>query len=178
MNTFLITGYPRSRTAWLANFLSYGSSFCHHEPVVHTAVEKLPQLLENTKTETVGISDSTALLYFNDFLTAFPLTKIVLVKRDSQEVVKSLLRLGFDFRSGVSKFEQAFREIEKRHEVLTVPFGALPAAEIWDYCVPGEPVNHMRLQMLENFRVNLLEDVIQSNFESAIDKVIQGEKLF
>lgn len=29
--SFFILGLPRSRTAWLANFLTYGKTFCHHE---------------------------------------------------------------------------------------------------------------------------------------------------
>ena len=30
-NIFFITGLPRSRTAWLANWFTYGHTFCFHE---------------------------------------------------------------------------------------------------------------------------------------------------
>ena len=31
--TFFVAGLPRSRTAWLANFLTYDGSFCYHEGI-------------------------------------------------------------------------------------------------------------------------------------------------
>ena len=34
MRRFFIYSTPRSGSAWLANFLTYGDSFCKHEPLV------------------------------------------------------------------------------------------------------------------------------------------------
>jgi hypothetical protein len=170
LKTFLITGFPRSRTAWCANFLSYGSSFCFHEPSLDTPVLQFPRLFAQAGLEYVGASDSGAVFYIDAFMKMFPESKIVLIKREPQEVVESMARLGFDFRAGARKFAQEIVKIEKRYEVLTVPFGALPAAEIWQHCVPGQPVNQMRLQMLEDFRVTVTEESASDKLKALVHK--------
>lgn len=39
MRKFFIYSTPRSGSAWLANFLTYGGSFCQHEPLADGVLE-------------------------------------------------------------------------------------------------------------------------------------------
>lgn len=178
MNTFLVTGYPRSRTAWCANFLTFGPSFCFHDPVVHYRIEDFPRLFARMGIDFCGVSDSGAMLYIDEYMKLFPRSRIVLIKRSPTEVVRSMARLGFDFRAAIGTFEQAFLEIEKRYEVLTVPFGALPATEIWEHCVPGIPVHQIRLRMLNEFRVSILPEILDRNVAEGIKKFHETGRLY
>jgi hypothetical protein len=38
---FLILSLPRSGSAWLANFLTYGPVYCYHEPMAEGSLEQL-----------------------------------------------------------------------------------------------------------------------------------------
>lgn len=178
MSPFLVTGYPRSRTAWCANFLTYGPSFCFHDPTVHFKVEDFPRLFRRMGTEYCGVADSGALLYFDQYMKLFPTARVVLIQRPQMEVIKSMAGLGFDFKAAISTFEEAFLEIEKRYEVLTVPFGALPATEIWEHCVPGIPVHQIRLRMLNEFRVSIMPEVLHRNVEAGVKKFAETGRLF
>jgi len=53
---FFILGLPRSRTAWLANFLTYDGLYCHHEGVNHctTMDEYWRKLGDDGDSTTVG----------------------------------------------------------------------------------------------------------------------------
>lgn len=102
----------------------------------------------------VGVAESRAVLYFDNWLTMFPDSRVVVVKRDRNDVARSLARYGFNFRKVMDFYDSKLAIIEK-HAGLVVPFNPLPSALIWDYCVPGIPINRVRLQMLEPCQIML-----------------------
>lgn len=55
---FLIYAMPRSGSAWLANFLTYGECFCFHEPLAGGPLERLGR-----PAEIVGCADTGAYLF-------------------------------------------------------------------------------------------------------------------
>lgn len=55
---FLIFASPRSGSAWLANFLTYGECFCFHEPLAGGPLERLGR-----PAEMVGAADTGAYLF-------------------------------------------------------------------------------------------------------------------
>jgi len=56
---FLITGLPRSRTAWLALLTTGRHSYCHHEPLKHTqSFEEYAAFWNAPDLPYIGISDS------------------------------------------------------------------------------------------------------------------------
>lgn len=79
---FFILGLPRSRTAWLANLLTVGTSFCFHDGLLGCkSLADLYAKMDGVNLGTVGDSD-TGLLHFmphvrHDNMDA----KIVLIER-------------------------------------------------------------------------------------------------
>jgi hypothetical protein len=151
---YLITGYPRSRTAWLSNFMTYGPSFCFHELGASAHPCSFPDILNKMRVPYAGVCDSRALLYQEIFMEDFPEAKVVIIERKREEVVKSMDALGFDFEEASWAYERQIRRMEQ-YQPLRMPFEELDAGAIWNFCVPGFPVNIQRMKMLEGFKVIL-----------------------
>lgn len=159
MNTFLITGYPRSRTAWLSNLLTYGPSFCLHEPGLQFRCKQFPSLFHNVGTPYAGVSEARAIIYFDQFMDLFPDSKVVVVKRNKADVINSLKRHGLDFEMVSDLYDEKLAQIEKHG--ISVPFEGLNGAEVWNYCIPEHPINKIRLRMLEQFNISLTPEAMQ-----------------
>lgn len=176
MNYF-ICSLPRSRTAWAANFLTYGTSFCFHEvfQYLRSGVHGYPELLASTRTPHAGISDSANTLFIDTLTHLFPAARIVVIRRDRTEVDKSMAGLGFGFDYGrvLDKFERELDRIVKIHEsrVLELDFRQLDARALWNHCVPSEPVNEQRLQMLQDFNVQIQAEVLARNVSAGIESL-------
>lgn len=151
MKTFLITGYPRSRTAWLSNFLTYGPSFCFHEPGTQKSVESFPKFFGQVGTEFVGVSEARAVIYFPRYMELFPDTKVVVIRRNKDDVIKSLKKYNFDFVPDF--YDEKLAEIAKHG--IEVDFEPMPLVDIWKHCLPGVPMNWIRTRMLERCCVQL-----------------------
>ena len=57
MSNFFVIGLPRSRTAWLSNFLTYDDNFCYHEGIdgCSTTEEYKDKLGENKGDSSTGL---------------------------------------------------------------------------------------------------------------------------
>ena len=88
---FFIVGYPRSRTAWLANLLTYGNTFCHHE-ALHNAphARDLLSLMEVTPAEYVGDADPSLPLFAEGILREFRGARFVYIHRDKATARSSI----------------------------------------------------------------------------------------
>lgn len=91
---FFITGLPRSRTAWMANLLSYGdTSFCFHEAVRRaTDLSAQFNLYESLPHEFVGDSSCGLLLNWREISAQYPDARWVIIRRDPQAVLESCRR--------------------------------------------------------------------------------------
>lgn len=91
---FFITGYPRSRTAWLANLLSYGDqSFCFHEGMRRAKDNAgLFALYDGMPHALVGDSSCGLLLNWREVASRYPDAKWVAIVRDPQAVLASCRR--------------------------------------------------------------------------------------
>jgi len=170
---FYITGLPRSRTAWFANFFTYGDSFCYHEASkfwVHN--KSLASVMSGADTRYVGNSDSGLLLYFDEIIRDAPSAKWVIIKRDKNEVEKSLKRI---FKHGYTDVLDIASGLLDRCAAITcamvVDFDALREFDImeriWTHCLPDIPFPVERWRMLNDMKVELLDDVILTEFETA-----------
>lgn len=153
MNPYFIASLPRSRTAWLANFLTYGPSFCYHEPMNEAPLQEYPWLFGRVAYEYVGASDSANTLVMEQLIDIFPAAKIVVVRREVAQVRASLQRIGLDAGIWLEKMNKLLDRIEHAYRPLVISYAAFDAEAIWRYLFPSVPLNRKRLEMLENLRV-------------------------
>lgn len=176
MRPYFISGLPRSRTAWLATFLTHADSFCHHEATIgcdsmvslKNALGKVP-----IGTHHIGDADPNLGLIPQSILDTFPRSKFVFIHRDLEECVDSewtaILWEKLTDQEDVTK--DGIRELMKEASLglahlarsipekqrIIVPFAALDkqqtVRQIWDFCVPGTAFPFHRYQQLQDLRV-------------------------
>lgn len=91
---FLITGFPRCRTAWLSALANtVPGAICRHEPTAERPWRETLSLLREPEFAYAGISDSAMGFHLGEILhgAAFP---VLIVTRDPGEVEASLAGLG------------------------------------------------------------------------------------
>lgn len=92
---FFITGLPRSRTAWLANFLTFGASFCYHEGLLGCrSLDDLYRKMDALKRPVCGDADTALLHFVSRLREENPEAEIVLIVRSLVDVTLSHARLG------------------------------------------------------------------------------------
>jgi uncharacterized protein YuzB (UPF0349 family) len=144
---FIIYGLPRSRTAWLSMFLSYGDWTCHHEKAMYLrSMQDVKDLFltPNTGSAETGAPYGRCLLKY-----LVPDIKEVVVLRPVQEVMTSLLRIDFGgqftfdevkLRKIIEKGDRALRKIARDPSVLVVEYADLEneetCARVFEFCLP------------------------------------------
>ncbi len=128
MNPFFITGYPRSRTAWLANFLTTHESWCYHEgTLLAKSFDEYCRTLEllNRK-EPCGDANSGLGFIYPVLLERFPKAKWVLIERQREHAELS-------FRCAFGQWETS-EETHVKFQALTKLFAKLkPSCYVLDY---------------------------------------------
>ena len=147
MKPFIVIGLPRSRTAWLSRFLTYGDVICGHEELRHC------RSMADAKTwfaqGFTGSAETAAAPFWRIFDKIAPGMNIVLVRRPVDKVVSSLLAIpgvAFDenkLRFEMHKLDRKLGQVALRApNVLSVSFDALGdetvCRAIWDHCLPYE----------------------------------------
>ena len=141
MSPFFITGLPRSRTAWMAAFLTDGHVFCHHE-LLKDCISK-QQFYDEMSKPSVGNSDSG--LVFTDFQERFPESKTVIIERNRKDVFDSLSDI---YDIDVNAFNDLAERIDQI-QGLRVPFELLDQ-EMETVCeYIGIPYNKQRHDMFK-----------------------------
>ena len=163
MKTFFITGFPRSRTAWFANFFTYGDSFCFHEAIKYSnELWNIRELFESTSKLYVGNSDSYIPFFAQRLNSLFPNAKWVLIERDFNDVTRSLQRIfpGYDHQKLLTMSLPFLDFVKKEYSPLLVKYENLDSMEecekIWDYCIPTSPFDRQRWKMLNMLKTELM----------------------
>jgi Sulfotransferase domain len=120
---------------------------------------RFQDFLPNVSKPFVGVCDSRALLYADLFMTDFPNAKMVIIERDRKEVVDSMSALGFDFESDSWIYAQQIESMQK-YTPLRVKYGKLDPSALWQFCVPGCPVDTERMLMLDGFKITLTDKAL------------------
>lgn len=140
--SFIIYGLPRSRTRWLAMFLSYADWHCGHEEIRHArSMEDVRAWLSQPNT---GTAETAAAPWWRLVQRMAPGIKTVVVRRDVPQVVESLARFGFDrgyMTWLMTRWDHKLDQIEKRvPNVLSVRFNGLAhepiCRRVWEHCLP------------------------------------------
>jgi hypothetical protein len=158
---FVIFAMPRSRTAWLARFLTYGCWQCGHDELRHCrSLDDVRSWLAQPYTGTV----ETAAAPFWRLLPAD--VRVVTVRRSVPDVVASLARAGIAFDATVmmrviQHQERKLDQIEHRLPgVLAIRFEDLAdeatSARVFEHCLglPHDPAWWAAASVV-NIQINL-----------------------
>lgn len=129
---FFITGFPRSKTAWFANYFTYNKSFCFHEEIPRSGLQKvsdcddLRRFKESLEIEKLGNSDSSSCIYWDYLIDFFPRAKWVIVDRNIDDVEKSLLSITNIPEKIISKTNiehgKKLNEVKNNLDPFIIPF--------------------------------------------------------
>ncbi len=137
---FFVAGLPRSRTAWLANFLSYDGHFCFHEGIngCHS--------MNEYKEKLNGNGDSCTGLMLLDIERHFPNAPKVIIESDPQtsiDFMKDVYGMDdpqyiYDLQDKLNKLSGLRIHFDEINENLEV---------IWNHLI-GTPYHFKRGEML------------------------------
>ena len=182
MNTpFFITGTVRSRTGWLAAYLTTHVSVCEHELMARLGTLSKWQEWLNQPGPLRGESSSALMGEFKTITSLYPEAKWVLVRRDPEEAWESLCKfvVGGPWGKSValsSKLKETLRRIYNNvvpwmiadPRVLVVPFEHLSDLDvlrcIWQHCLGAAavdivPWSRERAELFTRLRVNLVQEL-------------------
>lgn len=185
MNVFFITGLPRSRTAWLANFMTHRSSFCFHERLKDCArPQDLAYHLRTAEARHhlfVGDSDSILPLHAPKVIEQFPEARWIIVWRDATKAALSYVKyfgaqryVGQDYPK-MAEVEHKMAELTRRlgqiphlmakENLLEVTFGSLERESIlesiWNHCTRGMvQFDRERARLLQTLRVQVIPEKV------------------
>jgi hypothetical protein len=166
---FFVTGLPRSRTAWCANFLSHGGAVCWHDGLANCA--SLDHFAAKLDAAPIcGDSDSGLVFFHKALRERYPDAQWAVIWRDPEAVVASLLAMepypGIPAITSdaawnvVSAGLLAMEEIASDPRVLSVPFSDLAtragARALWWHCLrDAVPWDERRWDALRHMNVQV-----------------------
>lgn len=161
---FLITGLPRSRTAWMAVAASNDQSVCWHEPLSWLGHWEavFHAIWPGRDHRYVGISDS-ALGFHLPEIIARVAPRVLVIERDIAEVEASGAALGIVQPKYLTLLKSA---LEYDHSLIErVPYEVLTDDRVVASCLrhlmPGASIHMDRIKMLQ--RVNIQTDMDRVN---------------
>lgn len=149
MSPFIVFGMPRSRTAWLARFLTYGDWVCGHEELRHA--RSLDDVRSWLAQPCTGTAETAAAPWWRLARHLRPDLRVVVVRRDVTDATDSLMRLGlFADRTAVERLmlrlDRKLEQISRRiPDALSVRFEDLKREEVcaavFEHCLglPCDP---------------------------------------
>lgn len=155
---FLITGLPRSRTAWMAAFMSYGSTVCLHEP------RNWESVFDSDGPKFVGISDSGLGFQLDRILYEYACPALI-IDRPLADVEASLKALdtGLPKTNFCELLKNKLSEFPASTQVMRVPYAALNdmrvMQKIFFHLTPGEPFDEGRFHSMKD--MNIQCDVVE-----------------
>lgn len=181
MNNFLIISLPRSRTAWLSVALTYGNSYCFHEPLLGCeSVSDLKKKFDAVQSDVVGGADTGAILFLNAIIKEIPDIRILLIDRNIEDCEASMEAMGFE-DVDLSEVKAALDEAASREYVKVVKYEELSdptvGMEIWQHCVGTNEFNMQRWKDLckLDIQVNTEQFFQELNYQQASIELLKEE---
>ena len=161
---FFITGLPRSRTSWLANFFTYKGCYCFHELGKYGKdYMQLYDILRKKADDYVGTADSMAPFYF-EALTEMSNNKfrLVVIDRDPEDAYQSFLK-SFRFEDSI-EYRERFSALQLLTENLIGKFNPMivkfedlndmqTMKNMWYHCCPELLFDEDRFKLLNELKV-------------------------
>lgn len=144
---FIIYALPRSRTAWLSSFLTYGDWECYHESAMF--MRSMDDVRKFFNSGNVGCAETAAAQGYQLIRHAAPNITEVVILRPVDEVVNSLIKAAgtnvYDekiLRRNMEYGHRMLLKIAQDNGVMTVNYDDLNredvCAAIFEYCLPYE----------------------------------------
>ena len=144
---FIIYALPRSRTAWLSNFLTYRAWECHHEAAIFMrSMEDVKAFFSSPK---VGCAETAVVLGRELIRSVVPDIKEVVILRPVDEVIESVMKVDLTGVASYDRFRlqkvtehqnRALQKVAKDKNVLVINYADLnreeACAAIFEYCLP------------------------------------------
>ena len=161
---FIVYALPRSRTAWLSQFLSYGGWTCHHEAAIKMrSISDVKQLFGAPTTGTVETAAAPGWKILHHHV---PGLRAVVVRRPVDEVVRSMMAVQTEgvvtydegkLRRGMIYGDRMLAQITEQPGVLSVNYDELNdrsvCARIFEHCLlqpmPDSWWNRLRMQNIQ-----------------------------
>lgn len=148
---FFITGLPRSRTAWMAAWMSSCGIHCHHEALSRSATkEDYLAAMSLNGYPAVGNSDC-AIALAPELIDG----RLVIIERDPGDVIASLVRIyGDENKEKIAIAVGDLSDAIDHLDGLRIAFHELDdrLSDIWEYCIgygfdPRRAEQFMRLNI-------------------------------
>lgn len=175
MGSFLITGLPRSKTAWMSVVAStIPGSLCRHEPMAHMkSWECCFDIWKNTAYEHRGVSDAHLGFHLGRIIAeANP--QILIIRRDIAQVKESLTRIGGAQSNYCDLLAVALDKFSGHPAIASVGFDSLKSPAIVQQCLqhlmPGCVPDESRIRELIDLNIQADLDLVwQRALESRAD---------
>jgi len=158
-DSFLICAFPRSRTMWLAQFLSVpGVSICTHEATEFAgSAAEFWENAEAYRAPIYGNSDSANIFVLPALLAERPLTRVIWIARPIVEVARSMKAAKMPFTEQSARTLMVMRDAHKDHFDTIIPFESLERMDvcrwIWEYCLAGVPFDAGRWGLFHSKKI-------------------------
>jgi hypothetical protein len=163
-NSFLICAFPRSRTMWLAQFLSVpGVSVCTHEATEFAgSATEFWQNAEAYGAPIYGNSDSANIFVLPALLAERPLTRVIWIARPIVEVAKSMKAAKMPFTEQSARTLMAMRDRYKEYFDVVIEFSDLEAMDVckylWEFVLPGVSFDFDRWGIFHSKKIAYTKD--------------------
>lgn len=161
---YFILGLPRSRTTWLAAFLSNDSTLCYHEKSLEFS--NLEDLKTFVMKEDCGISDTALILHWQWIKSNIPGAKIVVIDRPYEDAVSSVEAMGISVGSMMEHISKRIEVIKKDTSIPVVRFSSLNKKEVVERLC-----NYIGIPFNEEKFVEFSEMMIQPKNELLLERV-------
>lgn len=177
---FMILSLPRSRSAWLAHYLSYGQRKCGHDIAI--LCDRVQDLVDCYRKQGMwGTCETGACVAWRLIRHELPELRLVTVHRPLIEVVRSLEAKGVQPRlDELAQREAALSELGRQPGVHSLTFHDLNDVSVcgwlFEYCLELEfdPEWYARCRLL-NIQVDLAQRERQLRERSEASRELMAE---
>ena len=156
---FIVLSLPRSRSAWLARFLSYDGKRCGHD--LATQCGTMKEFAALFDSDYAGTAETGAVVGWRAIRRLLPNARIVVVRRPVPEVYASLARFGLAsplLMDELNERDAMLDQVSKLRGVRSFAFsdlnGLAACQELFEFCL-DEPFDWEWWESLANVNVQV-----------------------